>query len=110
MLPCMGFFPHPASPRAILEDIKSFARDRRPHQWFAAAGALTMTFGVLVLFYMDSKDQILPREQIVYIDSWRADRSDAEIKVAQEKRQKEREEAIKARQKMFQDLERKLGM
>lgn len=106
----MGFFPHPASPRELLADLRAFVRDRSPHQWIAAALALTMTFGVLVMFYLDSKDNIYPGEQLIYVDSWRADRSDAEIKAANAQRQKDKEAAQKAKQQMFKDLERKLGM
>ena len=106
----MGFFPSPASPRALWADIKAFAQDRNPHQWIAAGLALVMTVGVLVMFYLDSTEPIMPKEQLIYVDSWRADRTDAEIKADQAKRQQEAVTRAKAKQKVFQDLERKLGM
>lgn len=104
----MSFFPRPASPRALLADIKAFAGDRSPHQWVAAVLAVLMPLGIIVLFYFDSKTNILPKEQVVYAETWRADRSDEEIKAAQAKRQEAAEKRARARQQMFKDLERKL--
>lgn len=106
----MSFFPRPASPRVLLADIKAFAGDRSPHQWIAAVLAVLMPVGIVVLFYYDSKTNIMPKEQVVYAETWRADRSDEEIRAAQAKRQAAAEKRAKARQQMFKDLERKFGM
>lgn len=102
--------PRPASPRALLQDLREFARERSRHQWIAAAMAVLMPAIILVLFYYDGKTNIMPGEQLTYINSWSADRSDAEIIAAQKERQAKADEAAKARQEQFKKLEQDLGM
>jgi hypothetical protein len=46
----------------------------------------------------------------VFVESWSANRTDAEIKVDQAKRQEQREAATAERQRQFKKLEQRLGM
>jgi len=102
--------PRPASPRALLADIRAFARQRSRHQLIAASMAVLMPLVILVGFYFDAQTNIMPREQIVYAESWSANRTDAEI-IAQQKIDKERKErALAERQRQYKEVERKLGM
>lgn len=98
------------SPRALWTDLRAFLRDRSRHQWTAAVLAVALPAGIIVLFVTDARTNIAPGEQLTYVESWRADRSDAEIKAAQAEREKEREAAMLERQRAFQRLEKKLGM
>lgn len=102
--------PRPASPRALWADLRAFAKERSRVQWFAAVFAILIPIAIIVTFYYDARTNIAPGEQLIYVESWSADRTDAEIAVAQKERQ-ERQEAIAAeRQRQFKELERQLGI
>jgi hypothetical protein len=102
--------PRPASPRVLIADLKAFARERSPVQWIAASVAVLMPIIIVAGFVKDAKTNISPGEQIMFVDSWSANRTDAEIKADQVKRQR-LEDAQKAeRQRQFKELERKFGM
>lgn len=79
-------------------------------QWIAAALAILMPTIIVIGFVVDARTNIAPGEQLIYADSWSANRSDAEIKAAQQERLKQKEAADKQRQHDFQKLERRLGL
>ena len=67
--------------------------------------------GIIILgFITDARTNILPGRSIMYIQSWPADRSDAEIVAQQKIDQKKREAAMLERQRSYQRLEKQLGM
>jgi len=100
--------PRPASPRALWADIRAFTGERRPHQWVALALAVAMPVGIVVLFVMDGRTNILPGPQIIYVESWPANRTDAQIKAEQKIDQAARDKARKERQEQFKKLDEKL--
>ena len=102
--------PRPASPRALLADVRAFASDRSGVKWGAALVAIAMPVIIVIGFIKDAKTNITPKEQIVYVSSWGANRTDAEIKADQLKREQQREAAIAERQRQFKKLERRFGM
>jgi hypothetical protein len=102
--------PRPASPRALLQDLRAFAAQRTRHQWIAAFFAVAMPATILVLFVLDGRTNILPGEQVIFVESWSAARSDEEIKAAQQVRQRERERAEAERRQEWQRLGNRLGM
>ena len=102
--------PRPASPRVLLQDIRSFARERSAVQWIAACVAILMPVIIIIGFITDGKTNTVPGEQLIYVDSWGANRTDAEIAAEQVKREAEREAAAAARQESFKKLEKRFGM
>jgi hypothetical protein len=102
--------PRPASPSALWTDLRAFTRQRGRHQWIAAFFAVVMPIVIVVGFYFDAQTNIAPGEQIIYAESWSSKRSDAEIKVAQERRQQEQDAAAAERQRQFKELEEKFGL
>jgi hypothetical protein len=102
--------PRPASPRALIADIRAFARERSGVQWGAAFVAIAMPVVIVLGFIKDAKTNIVPREQIVYVGNWDASRTDAEIKADQAKREQQREAAAAERQRQFKKLEKRFGM
>ena len=106
----MSWFPRPASPRAALTDLRNFMRQRSREQVIGAALALLATAIIVIEFLVDSKINTAPPPQIIYVEQWNANRTDAEIIAEQKKDQAEREAAIKERQRQFQKLENQLGM
>ncbi len=87
-----------------------FARERSRVQWIAAVVAVLMPIVIIATFIKDANTNIAPGEQITYVQSWGANRTDAEIKAAQQKHEAERQAAAAERQRQFQDLERRFGM
>ena len=102
--------PRPASPRALWADLRAFAAERSRVQWFAAAAAIVMPAIIIMGFVRDAKTNIYPGEQIIYAESWSANRSDAEILAEQNKRQAEQERIDAERQRQFKALEKQLGL
>ena len=102
--------PRPASPRALLADFRAFTRERSRAQWVAAVLAIAMPAIIIVGFIVDARTNIMPGEQLIYVDSWSANRSDAEIAAAQKVRQEQVEAAKAERQRQYQELEKRLGM
>jgi hypothetical protein len=102
--------PRPASPRALLQDLRAFAAERSKHQWIALFFAVAMPLTILALFYLDGRTNIMPGEQVIFVESWSAERSDEEIRAAQQVRLKEREKAQAQRQQEWKALADRLGI
>src|SRR3712207_2073613 len=98
MFRCMSWIPRPVGPRAALADLRNVMRQRSREQVVGAALALLITAIIVVEFLVDSKINTAPPPQVVYVESWSANRTDAEIVAEQKKDQAEQEAAIKARQ------------
>jgi hypothetical protein len=97
-------FPRPASPRALVADFRAFVAERERHQIVAGVLALLMPVIIVILFITDAKTNTAPGERVIYVESWRADRTDAEIVAAQQQAKAEREAAAKERQRQYQKL------
>ena len=106
----MSWFPRPASPRAAFADLKAFMRHSSREQVIALALALLVTAIIVIEFIVDAKINTAPPPQIVYVESWSTNRTDAEIIAEQKKDQAAREAAAKERQRQFQKLENQLGI
>jgi hypothetical protein len=102
------WFPRPASPRALIADLRTFTAGRSRVQWFAAAMAILMPATILTLFLIDSHQDIGPGPELIMVKSWRADRTDAEIIADQKKHQVRREAAMKERQRQWQKVDKDL--
>ena len=100
--------PRPASPRALWADIRDFTSERRPHQWVALALAIAIPIAIVVVFILDGRTNILPGPQIIYVESWPANRTDAQIKAEQKIDQAARDKAKAERQRQFKALDDKL--
>jgi hypothetical protein len=100
--------PRPSSPRAVWADLRAFAGERRAHHWVAALVAIAMPIALIILFLTDGRTNIAPGEQIIYVASWPADRTDEQIKAEQKIDQAKREAAQKERQAQFKRLDEKL--
>ena len=85
-------------------------RQRSREQVIGGALALLSTIIIVILFLVDSKINTAPPAQIVYVESWTANRTDAEIIADQKKHQAERRAAQLEKQRQFQRLENRLGM
>jgi hypothetical protein len=102
--------PRPASPRVLIADIRAFAGARSRHQWVAALAAVLMPIVIVFGFVKDATTNTAPGEQIVYVKSWTAQRTDAEILADQKRHEAERKAAAVERQRQYRKLAERLGM
>ena len=106
----MSWFPKPVGPRAAFADLRAFMRQRGREKVIGGALAILVTTIIVIEFLVDSKINTAPPPTVVYVDSWRADRTDAEIVAQQKIDQAKRDAAAKEKQRQFQKLEKQLGM
>jgi hypothetical protein len=106
----MSWFPRPASPGAAIADLRNFMRQRSREQVIGASLAVLITAIIVIEFLVDSKINTAPPPTIIYVEQWKADRTDAEIIAQQKKDQAELEAARKAQQEEYKKLEKRLGM
>ena len=98
--------PRPSRPSVVWEDLRAFFKQRSRHHWWAGALAVAIPLAILAGFYVDSYIHGRPRPQVIYINNWPADRSDAEIR-AKQQADVAREQAIRdERRRQFQRLEK----
>jgi hypothetical protein len=101
--------PRPSGPRALLADLRAFARERSRHQWIAAGVAVAMPLTIIFMFLYDGYHGVQPGPQVIYAESWPANRSDAQIKADQKKDQARRQAEARERQRAYQRLNKALG-
>jgi len=101
--------PRPAGPRVLWQDLRAFWSQRPRHQWLAATLAILIPIGILVAFYYDAQTNIAPGEQVIFVDSWSANRTDAEIIAKQEVDLERRKAAEERRRQEWQRLDESLN-
>ena len=104
----MSWFPRPAAPKALWADMRAFAAQRSPYQWAGLAVAIAMPALLVAGFWHDSSPGIQPGPQLIYVQSWPANRTDAQIIADQKKDQALRDAARKERQRQFRKLDKDL--
>ena len=110
MFRAMSWFPRPVAPRAALTDLRNFMRQRSREQVIGAALALLATAIIVFEFLIDSKINTAPPPQIVYVENYGPERTDADIIRDQKKASEERKKAEEARRKEFEKLQKELGI
>lgn len=101
--------PRPATPRALAEDLRIFWRTRPRGHWIAALLAAAMTTGIVIAFLVDSRSMGETREQVIFINSWPASRTDAEIRATQQADLQERNRAEAEHRRQLQRLDQNLN-
>ncbi|HEX8525877.1 hypothetical protein [Allosphingosinicella sp.] len=102
--------PRPASPRAVWRDLRAFAAERKRHQWAAALLAAIVPAAILYIFVLDSNTGLEAGPRLTFVESWPANRSDAEIKAQQKLTQEQRAAAEAERRRQWKALGDRLGM
>ena len=86
-------------------------RQRSREQVIGAALAVLVTIIIVIIFFVDSKINTAPPPQIVYVENYGPDRTDAEIIADQKKASGERRKAARrSASAQFQKLEKQLGI
>jgi hypothetical protein len=70
----------PANIQGGIRDFWDYIREDRPHRW--PAWGLAITIPAVILFYIADalKPPEAPSRQVIYVESWPADRSDYDIR------------------------------
>lgn len=102
-------FPRPSSPRAAWRDFKAFLSGQERHKLVFGALAIAMPVLIVAGFYVDSRVEG-PGPQLIYVQSWPADRSDEEIKAQQKIDQARLDAAREKRRQEYQRLADQLGI
>ena len=106
----MPILPPTYRPTVALRDLGAFLRQRSREQVIGATLAVLVTLIIVIIFLVDSKINTAPPPQVVYVELYDSNRTDAEIIAQQKKDQAEKEALAKERQRQFQELEKKLGI
>lgn len=101
-----------ANPLVGWRDLRDQLGRRHPYRWRFMALSAAATYCVFAIMFAQ-EEQGLPRPpEIVYIESWRADRTDAEIiasNIAATEARKQREAAQAASQERVREVYKALG-
>jgi hypothetical protein len=92
----------PPSPRRFVagfRDLGQFLRTRERRDYLIAAVSAGITGFILFAFWHDSRAE--PMQQVLFVQSWRADRPDSEIIAEQKQERAARDKAIAERQAAF---------
>lgn len=71
------------SPAGGVRDLRKFLAARRPHELLMLFPALLITAVICYMFYVDYRFDKPYKRNIIYVESWPLNRSDAEIRAAQ---------------------------
>lgn len=72
--------------------------------------ACAIPAAILFVFWLDGRTNIQPGPQVVYVESWSAQRDDAQIRADQQRREEERRRTEAERQRQWKALGDRLGM
>ncbi|MDP9421980.1 MAG: hypothetical protein M3Q19_03955 [Pseudomonadota bacterium] len=106
----MAILPPMVGPRAALKDLTAFMRQRSREQVIGASLAVLVTVIIVIIFFVDSQINTAPPQQIVYIENYGPDRTDADIIADQKKASEDRRRAAEEKKRQFQELEKRLGI
>lgn len=103
------------SPIAAYRDLRLFLSHRQPHELWFGILAIVITAALLFAFVKDSHFERVYKPNIVYVQQWKADRTDEQIVTQQkadqpaiDKRKAEIEARQKKRRAEFKRLDDKL--
>ena len=106
----MAILPPTVGPRAALKDLAAFLRQRSREQVIGASLAVLVTIIIVIIFFVDSKINTAPPPQIVYVENYGPDRTDADIIRDQQKASEERRKAEELRRQEYQKLQKQFGI
>ncbi len=106
----MPWFPRPVGPLAAIKDLAAFLRQRSREQVIGLVLSLLVTSILIIEFLVDSKINTAPPPRVIYVETYSANRTDADIIADQKEDQAERAAIRAERQRQFQKLENRFGM
>jgi len=106
----MAVFPRPVGPRAAWKDLRAFLSRRSREQTLGAIFAVIATAVIVIAFYYDPQVHTKPPREVIFVDNYGPDRTDADIIADQKKRQAEKDALIAERQRQFKEIGNSLGI
>lgn len=106
----MPVLPPVSKPSVAWRDLRAFLRQRSREKVIGATLAVLVTTIIVIVFFVDSKINTAPPPQVVYVELYESNRSDAEIIADQKKDQAEKAAIARERQRQFQKLEKQFGL
>lgn len=88
----------------------AFLRQRSREKVIGATLAVLVTMIIVIVFFVDSTINTAPPQQVVYVELYETNRTDAEIIADQKKDQANKEAIARERQRQFQKLEKQFGL
>jgi hypothetical protein len=105
----MAVLPRPASPRALLADLRGLWAGDRRHKLVGMVVAVGMTSLIITGFIVEARHGILPEgQQITYAADYAATRTDAEIIAQQKVDQRAKDAALAEKRRAFQRVDKAL--
>jgi hypothetical protein len=108
-LGAMSVFPPVSGPRALWADLKLFWSTRTRVQWAAGTLAIIIPIGLGIAFWLDGRTNIAPGPTLTLIQSWPANRTEAETRANIDRAAVERARREAARQADFQNADNSLS-
>jgi len=105
----MAVFPRPASPRALIADVRAFLAGGGRTKVSIAIISVLMPVIIVIGFYHDANIKPAPKGPY-FVQSWPATRSDEEIKAQQKIDQARRDAEREKRRQEYQRLADQLGI
>ncbi|HEX7852833.1 MAG TPA: hypothetical protein VF503_03980 [Sphingobium sp.] len=105
----MSIMPRPVSPKRALSDLMDMLSGPLPHKWPLLILSIVLTGVIIWAFAHDARGPKRER-QIIYVESWMANRKDSTVMEQQKKDLANYEVALQKKQKEFQSLADKFGI
>ena len=106
----MSWFPRPSSPLSAFRDLAAFMRQRSREQVIGACLAFLVTAIIVIELVVDATIGTAPPPQVVEVELYPSNRTDAEIVADQKKDMAAKLAAQKEKQRQFQKLEKQFGI
>ena len=106
----MSVFPKPVGPREALRDLAAFMRQRSREQVIGAALALLVTTIIVLVFLVDPATRPAPDPEVVEVQLYAPNRTDADIIADQKKDQAARRAYAAEKRREFQKLGNQFGI
>jgi hypothetical protein len=105
----MFMIPRPVSPKSLLADLKVLFAGPMPHKWPVLVLSIVLTSVIIWALQHDVRGPKSER-QIIYVESWMADRKDSLILQKQKADLARYEAALQRKQKEFQNVADRFGV
>jgi hypothetical protein len=94
----------------VYRDFMSFVRQREREHVIGGALAFLVTLIIVIIFVLDAKIGVAPPPQVVEVELYPSNRTDAQIIADQKKDMAEKAAGEKEKRRQFQKLANELGM
>lgn len=106
----MPILPRPVSPKSAFADLREFLAGRRPHKWPLLGLSAALTGLIIWAFYLDARVPVSNEKEIIYVESWMADRKDSDILKRQKADLAAYEVLLEKKQREFQSVADRFGI